>query len=440
MEGAIKAMHEMQSVGLSPDLFTFNTLISGYARKGDVDMAKVVLDRAVEQGLRPDVHTYSAYLHALAKKGDRLSARGIIDSMWLSSAPSQPNAWSYSALIEAHLNGDDLSGAEEAFEQMKLRGLPYSSAVGNLLIQNYLKQGSSGVEKALRVLSGMISEGIEVRADSYCLFMDHHAISGEEGADHEVMKLLNKIRDLRIAPDSVQLSIMAKVLVRIGRSSDALDVASEIDGCDNAGGGDLVAMNQAVYLLCQSGNMGKAEVAADRAVSFALSSSLPPPVEAYGALIRGYYKRKELGPLVTAFRKFLSLGGIPHRSMANAVVRLCLLKGDNTTALQAIRAMKLLGVDLDPERYRLWVMQVQKRAEEWKRRVDALEMRKAQEADRLQETRNYQGDQEEEGDVSDGQPSRVFNDRLIRESQVGLERLKWFLGLPNNYYKSEFRD
>lgn len=236
MEGAIKVMHEMQSVGLSPDLFTFNTLISGYARKGDADKAKVVLDRAAEQGLTLDVHTYSAYLTVLARKGDHVAARSIILSMWSLSATARPNAWSYSALIEAHLNGGDLLGAEEAFVELKSKGLAYPSAVGNLLIQSHLKQGSDGLEKGLRVLSTMISDGIEVRADTYCLFMNHHAISGEERADQEVMKLLGKIRDLRIAPDSVQLSTLAKVLVRLGRSSEAVAVSSEIDACVNSGG------------------------------------------------------------------------------------------------------------------------------------------------------------------------------------------------------------
>lgn len=438
MEGAIKALHEMQSVGLSPDLFTYNTLICGYSRKGDVDKAKVALDRAVEEGFPPDVHTYSAYLHALAKKGDYENARNIISTMWLSSSPSaRPNAWSYSALMEAHLNAGDTKGAEEAYEEMKSRGLAYSSAVGNLLIKSRLKEGSVGLERAFKILSAMISDGVEVGADSYCLFMNHHAISGEEGSDQEVLKLLSEMRALRIAPDAVQLSTLAKALVRLGRSSEALKIASEIDACENAGGPDLMAMNQAVHLFCQSGNMSKAEAAADRAASFAQSRGLPPPVEAYGALVKGYYKKKELGPLVAAFRKFLSLGGIPHRSMANAVVRLCLLKGDNTTALQAIRAMKLLGVDMDPERYRSWVMQVQKRAEEWKKRVDAAEGKRSQEAQPDFMACSDEGLSSKNDEKSS---QTFFNDRIVRESQVGLERLKWFLGLPNSYYRSEFRE
>ena len=435
----MKALHEMRSVGLSPDLFTYNTLICGYSRKGDVDMAKVVLDRAVEEGFPPDVHTYSSYLNALAKNGDYEKARSIVETMWQSSSLlARPNAWSYSALIESHLTGGDTRGAEEAFEEMKLRNLAYSSAVGNLLIKSHLKEGSSGLVKAFRVISAMVSDGVEIGADSYCLLMNHHAISGEEGSDQEVLKLLGKMRDRRIAPDAVQLSTLAKALVRLGRSSEALNVASEIDLCDNTGGPDLMAMNQAVYLFCQGGNMIKAEAAAARAASYALSCGLPPPVEAYGALIKGYYKRKELKPLVAAFRKFLSLGGIPHRAMANAVVRLCLLKGDNTTALQAIRAMKLLGVDMDPERYRSWVMQVQKRAEEWKKRVNASELKNAQEGEP-----DYKTASSEEGfsSLNSGNLSPTFfNDRIIRESQMGLERLKWFLGLPNSYYRTDFRD
>lgn len=452
MEAAIKVLKEMQSLGLPPDLYTYNTLISGYSKIGDVEKAKAILDNALMTECQPDIRTYSAYLNALAKRGDSRGARDTIESLWLLSEEQtgsltypKPNAWSYAGLIEAYLRGGDLAGAESAYAEMKTRGggIYRSSVVGNLLIQAYLRLGPSGQERAWRVLTDMIAEGVEVGADSYCLFMDSLATSGEEDSAQEVMRLLSKIRAAGIAPDAVQLSTLSKALVRLGRSSEALDVSAEIDACDNAGGADLFAMNQQVFLFTQWGRMDRAEAAAERAALFASSTSLPPPVEAYGALIRGYYKRKELRPLVAAFRKFLSLGGIPNRPMANAVVRLCLLKGDNTTALQAIRAMKLLGVDMDPDRYRAWVMQVQKRTEAWSRRSAEARARGA-ETQRLFEGHDaldpsLQGnDYLNDTEQNKSRSLRTFNDRIIRESQVGFERLKWFLGLPNAYYRSEW--
>jgi hypothetical protein len=98
--------------------------------------------------------------------------------------------------------------------------------------------------------------------------------------------------------------------------------------------------------------------------------------------------------------------------MANAVVRLCLVNGELTLALKAIRAMKLLGVDMDTEQYKSWVMQVQRR----------------------QKSTSVTG-----GVGGFGGESRTDAADRVRSSAIeGLERLKWFLGLPNDYYRSEW--
>ena len=56
-----------------------------------------------------------------------------------------------------------------------------------------------------------------------------------------------------------------------------------------------------------------------------LQHSLPPPVESFTSLVRAYYRKRALRPMMATFRKFLRLGGRPNDRMANAVVRMCLV-------------------------------------------------------------------------------------------------------------------
>jgi hypothetical protein len=218
--------------------------------------------------------------------------------------------------------------------------------------------------------------------------------------------------------------------------------------------------------------MEEAEQAAARAAAAAASSGHPPPVEAYGALIRGYYRLKDLPPLMAAFQKFLRMGGRPNCKMANAVVRLSLLKGQLNTALQAIRVMRLLDVDMDTEQYRTWVMQLQRRqpSSQLASRRDSRSITCGQDLGGV----GFSSGKPVQSTKRDGEGNGVVSPRYRQQkptsdyrstsmyssdpagqvcvgnegthigtsagsSTDGLERLKWFLGLPNNYYESSWK-
>ena len=97
-------------------------------------------------------------------------------------------------------------------------------------------------------------------------------------------------------------------------------------------------------------------------------------------------------------------------------------------ALQAIRAMKLLDVDMDVDMYRNWVMQVH---------------RKQRSTGSFQNAFQSQSPGAGGGGVGTGFSSGPLQSyRTLRDmspAAEALERLKWFLGLPNDYYSSDWR-
>lgn len=362
--------------------------------------------------------TYSPYILALAKKSDSDGARAALEEMWAGGL--RPNAWCYSALVQSYVQSGDLSGAEAVAQEMLTRAqLPPSPVVFNLLIQGHLRRGEMGQSRLTEILKDMTDLGMALGADTYCLLMDAAATSGEERSVERVQSLLQSMRAQGLAPDSVQLSTLSKALVRKGRGSEAVEASDELQASANASV-DLIVLNQRVHLFCSEGRMEDAERATERAAAAASSSGRPPPVEAYGALIRGYYRLRDLKPLIAAFRQFLRLGGRPNRKMANAVVRLCLFNGETSTALQAIRAMKLLGVDMDVDQYKSWTLQVQRRQRSTVSGGAGSSGRGAP-------------DGRGRGGREDG------TSRDLSPAAEGLERLKWFLGLPNAYYESDWR-
>jgi len=59
----------MISSGMKPNLITFNTLLSLYAKMGDIAGAEKVWEEMISIGLKPDLISFNTLLSLFAKKG-----------------------------------------------------------------------------------------------------------------------------------------------------------------------------------------------------------------------------------------------------------------------------------------------------------------------------------------------------------------------------------
>ena len=64
-------------------------------------------------------------------------------------------------------------------------------------------------------------------------------------------------------------------------------------------------------------------------------TGLPPPLEAYGALVAGYARRKDADMALSALQDFFELGGQPDAQMFDTVLDVCVRTGHFRRAMQA---------------------------------------------------------------------------------------------------------
>lgn len=64
-------------------------------------------------------------------------------------------------------------------------------------------------------------------------------------------------------------------------------------------------------------------------------SGLLPPLEAYGALVAGYARRKDADMALSALQDFFELGGQPDAQMFDTVLDVCVRTGHFRRAMQA---------------------------------------------------------------------------------------------------------
>lgn len=89
--------------GVDPNVITYNSVISAYAKEGNWQGANDVLRRMLQnQNVEPNVTTYNAVINAYANKGHWQGAEDVLHRM--NAHNIQPNMTTYNSLIDAYAN------------------------------------------------------------------------------------------------------------------------------------------------------------------------------------------------------------------------------------------------------------------------------------------------------------------------------------------------
>ncbi|KAF8634501.1 hypothetical protein AX15_000937 [Amanita polypyramis BW_CC] len=98
-------LRNMQEIGVTPDVVSYNTLLAHYGRRGDFrELASVVNDMA-NANLVGDVFSFSTILSALLKAG-REDAPDIMIKL-MKKQDIEPNVATYSAIIDHQMRGQE---------------------------------------------------------------------------------------------------------------------------------------------------------------------------------------------------------------------------------------------------------------------------------------------------------------------------------------------
>jgi pentatricopeptide repeat protein len=148
--------------GLAPDTIAYNTVITGWSQRREADRAHAWLDRLKESGhSRPDVYTYTCVIQVWAKIGEVDRALGVLEEMKaMPSTHSFPNKLTYTAIAEALCQQCRMEEAHKLVNSM------WESSVDNqpdavtysILLQGWAKTASSHPELAMEAVERILHE------------------------------------------------------------------------------------------------------------------------------------------------------------------------------------------------------------------------------------------------------------------------------------------
>ncbi|GMH32589.1 hypothetical protein BSKO_00423 [Bryopsis sp. KO-2023] len=386
-ESGLKVLKAMKGAGLQPDRVTYNTLIYGFVMNGDLSRAQACLGSARREGFTPDVRTYTSLMNGLVKEDNLREAMAVFEEM--KAAGWTPNLVTFGTLIDGHVRENDMKGARALLEAISSHNLRPNRIVYNTLLRGYCSTSIvNGLPEVVNLLKEMTSNGLSPRVDTYNTILSSALRSRDPKS---VRQIFEHMLSSGVTPDAVTFTILLKIYHKEGN----------LEGCERIfrkmvespdSGVDIVALNALVACHALMGRMEDAEKLLDEANDFASDNGLPVPVEAFGSVIAGYANVNDMENAIKAFRRFYQLGGQPDVRMFEVLLKLCVRKGDRGVARKVIRAMEFSGMDI--AKYSVWL------------------------------------------EKSRGSLHRSSENQ--KDQNRDLERFKFWVGLPNEYYNADW--
>ncbi|KAK3412481.1 hypothetical protein EUGRSUZ_I01233 [Eucalyptus grandis] len=139
------------AVRISPNVHTFNTLMTCFYRDGAAERVEEIWDEMVRSSCTPNVHSYSVLMAVYCEDGKVVEAEKIWDEMRVKGI--EADVLAYNTIIAGFSESGQIERAEELAREMELNGLESTGVTYEHLIKGYCNVGD--VNSALLVYKDM---------------------------------------------------------------------------------------------------------------------------------------------------------------------------------------------------------------------------------------------------------------------------------------------
>ncbi|KAF8696648.1 hypothetical protein HU200_036267 [Digitaria exilis] len=294
-DSSFKLYDEMIREGLSPDPFTYSTLLSGCMKlKQGYTKAMGLINEMKSRGIQMDSVLYGTLLAICASHNYYEEAEVYFQKM--KDEGHIPNLFHYSSLLNAYSENADYGKAEMLLKDLRSSGLtpnkviilvlirwPFINFLESIFLRNMVKDiltlsrgivckpdlisaknyclvmlttllkvySKGGIfEKAKELLTELEASGFAQDEMPYCILIDG-LVKG--GKIQEAKILFNEMKEKGVKSDGYAFSIMISALHRGGHHEESKQLAKEFEA-ENASY-DLVMLNTSLRTYCSTNDM-----------------------------------------------------------------------------------------------------------------------------------------------------------------------------------------
>ncbi|KAF8397627.1 hypothetical protein HHK36_016547 [Tetracentron sinense] len=478
---------EMPEFGAKPDVLTYNVMVKLCARAYRKDLLLFVLERIINQGITPCITTFHSLVAAYVGFGDLGTAEKIVQAMRegrqdlcrimresnfenpnqiegdvfekllpesvapISNEPPllpkvyTPNTRIYTTLMKGYMREDRVSDVVQMLEAMRHQsdnashpdhvtyttvvsalvkvgsmdrarqvlaemariGVPANRITYNVLLKGYCQQLQ--MEKTKELFREMADAGIEPDVVSYNILMDGCILVDDSAG---ALTYFNEMRTRGIAPSKISYTTLMKAFAVSGQPKVTNKVFDEMLK-DPRVKVDLVAWNMLVEGYCRVGLVEEAK----KIIQRMRENGFYPNVATYGSLANGIALARKPGEALLLWNEIKERiegkkeGEVtssspeplkPDEGLLDTLADICVRAAFFKKALEIVACMEENGISPNKTKYTRIYVEMHSRM------------------------------------FTSKHASKARQDRRI-ERKNAAEAFKFWLGLPNSYYGSEWR-
>ncbi|KAM7251814.1 hypothetical protein ACFE04_023697 [Oxalis oulophora] len=252
---ALEIYNNITDDSIKVNVYICNAILSCLVRSGKFDSGMKLFQKMKQDGLSPDGFTYNTLLTGCIKVKDgyatalKLYEELKINGLQMDSDEGHsPNVYHYSSLLNAYSSDGNYKKADTLVEEMKSLGLVPNKVMLTTLLKVYVRGGL--FEKSRELLAELEAMGYAQDEMSFCLLMDGLSKAGKLD---EARSVFNEVKEKGVRSDGYAHSIMITAFCRSGLVNEAKELAKEFE--TKNGRYDLVMLNSMLCAYCRAGEM-----------------------------------------------------------------------------------------------------------------------------------------------------------------------------------------
>lgn len=318
-----------------PDTCTFNIVIRGLCREGEVEKAFELFNDMVSFGCLPDVVTYNALINGLSRVGEADRGLELLREVQSGNVIS-PDVVTYTSVISGYCKLGNMEVASSIFNEMISFGVKPSLITFNVLIDGFGKSGD--MSSALSIYEKMLFLGCLPDVVTFTSLIDGYCRSGKVD---QGLRLWDEMNERNLAPNVYTFAILINSLCKENRINEARDLLRQLRRRE-----DIVPKpfiyNPVIDGLCKAGNVDEANVV----VAEMEAKKCHPDKLTYTILIIGHCMKGKMSEAMSIFSKMLEIGCAPDRITVNSLIS-CLLKAGMPNEAFRIKQAAWEGLNLE---------------------------------------------------------------------------------------------
>ncbi|KAM4078191.1 hypothetical protein ACB094_09G017900 [Castanea mollissima] len=358
----------------------------------------------------PNTRDYTTLMKGYMKAGRVTDTVRMLEAMRRQDdSSSHPDHVTYTTVVSALVKAGLMDRAREVLAEMTRIGVAANRITYNVLLKGYCQQLQ--IDRAKELLREMADAGIEPDVVSYNILIDGCILVDDSAG---ALAFFNEMRARGIAPTKISYTTLMKAFALSGQPKLANQVFDEMLD-DPRVKADLIAWNMLVEGYCRLGLL----VEAQKIVQKMKENGFYPDVSTYGSLANGIALARKPGEALLLWNEVKERCGVkgegeapdsstspprlkPDEGLLDTLADICVRAAFFKKALEIVACMEEYGIPPNKTKFTKIYVEMHSRM------------------------------------FTSKHASQARQDRRIERKRAA-EAFKFWLGLPNSYYGSEWR-